>query len=68
MVRSSEKSSGLAGSDAQQGSKQPTILQLFSVFLYIGATSFGGGVIAYLREHLVERQKWLDHDHFLASL
>jgi chromate transporter len=68
MVRSSEKSIGLTGSDTQQGSKQPTILQLFSVFLYIGATSFGGGVIAYLREHLVERQKWLDHEHFLASL
>src|SRR5215469_9285398 len=68
MVRSSEKSIGLAGSDAHQRSKQPTILQLFGVFLYIGATSFGGGVIAYLREHLVERQKWLDPDHFLASL
>ena len=67
MVRSSEKSIGLGGSDAQQRST-PTIPQLFSVFLYIGATSFGGGVVAYLREHLVERQKWLDHDHFLASL
>ena len=68
MARSSEKSTGLAGADAPQGSKRPTLPQLFGVFLYIGATSFGGGVIAYLREHLVERQKWLDHDHFLASL
>ena len=42
--------------------------QLFGVFLYIGATSFGGGVIAYLREHLVERQGWLDESHFLAAL
>jgi chromate transporter len=68
MVRGSEKPIGLAGADPHQRSKQPTIAQLFGVFLYIGATSFGGGVVAYLREHLVERQKWLDHDHFLASL
>lgn len=44
------------------------LAQLFRVFLYIGATSFGGGVIAYLREHLVERQGWLDESHFLAAL
>ena len=44
------------------------LAELFSVFLYIGATSFGGGVIAYLREHLVERKGWLDEDHFLAAL
>jgi chromate transporter len=42
--------------------------KLFGVFLYIGATSFGGGVLAYLRDHLVVRQKWLDEDHFLAAL
>jgi chromate transporter len=42
--------------------------RLFWVFFYIGATSFGGGVVAYLREHLVERQRWLDADHFLAAL
>ncbi len=41
---------------------------IFWVFLYIGATSFGGGLVAYLREHLVERQRWLDEDQFLASL
>ena len=36
----------------------PTIrlAKIFWVFLYIGATSFGGGLLAYLREHLVERQ------------
>jgi|SRR5208282_2855158 len=45
-----------------------SLVKLFRVFLYIGATSFGGGVIAYLREHLVNRQNWLDDDHFLAAL
>jgi chromate transporter len=41
---------------------------LFVVFLYIGATSFGGGLVAYLREHLVERRRWLDEEQFLAAL
>lgn len=45
-----------------------SLAKLFGVFLYIGATSFGGGVVAYLQEHLVSRQKWLDPDHFLAAL
>src|ERR1700687_3262596 len=47
---------------------QVSLAKLFGVFFYIGATSFGGGVVAYLREHLVSRRKWLDEDHFLASL
>lgn len=45
-----------------------SLRHLFGVFLYIGATSFGGGVVAYLREHLVHRQKWLHDDQFLAAL
>jgi chromate transporter len=44
-----------------------SLAKLFGVFFYIGATSFGGGVVAYLREHLVSRQKWMDEDHFLAA-
>jgi len=45
-----------------------SLAEIFWVFLYIGATSFGGGLVAYLREHLVARQRWLDEDQFLASL
>jgi chromate transporter len=45
-----------------------SLLKIFWVFLYIGATSFGGGVVAYLRSHLVDSQEWLDDDQFLASL
>ena len=40
----------------------------FSNVVFIGATSFGGGVVAYLRAHLVEHQRWLDEDQFRASL
>jgi chromate transporter len=54
--------------DAPTKAPNVSLAKLFGVFLYIGATSFGGGVIAYLQQHLVTRQKWLDDDHFLASL
>lgn len=54
--------------DTPQPPARVSLGQLFGVFLYIGATSFGGGVVAYLREHLVERQKWLNEDRFLAAL
>lgn len=55
-------------SEVPEGAPRVPLTKLFWVFFYIGATSFGGGVIAYLREHLVSRQKWLDEDHFLGSL
>lgn len=54
--------------DAPPPASKVSLAKLSGVFLYIGATSFGGGVVAYLREHLVERQKWLDEDQFLAAL
>ena len=41
---------------------------IFQTFLLIGATSFGGGVVAYLREMLVEKQRWLDDEEFLGAL
>ncbi|MBV8639310.1 MAG: chromate transporter [Candidatus Eremiobacteraeota bacterium] len=39
--------------------------EIFLVFLEIGATSFGGGVVAYLRDALVRRKQWLDDAEFL---
>lgn len=38
------------------------------MFFVIGLTSFGGGLVAYLREHLVTRQRWVDDNEFLAAL
>ena len=52
----------------ESSSPAVSLAKIFWVFLYIGATSFGGGVVAYLRAHLVERRRWLDEDQFLASL
>jgi chromate transporter len=45
-----------------------SILEIFLTFLVIGATSFGGGVVAYLRNSLVTKKQWLDDEGFLAAL
>jgi len=42
--------------------------KLFGVFALIGVTSFGGGIVAYLRRALVDKEKWLDEDGFMAAL
>jgi chromate transporter len=41
---------------------------IFAAFLAIGATSFGGGVVAYLRESLVGRHRWVDDREFVELL
>ncbi|MFY9663995.1 MAG: chromate transporter [Candidatus Cybelea sp.] len=45
--------------------KKPSAFEIFSTFLQIGAISFGGGVVAYLREALVRKNKWFDDAEFL---
>lgn len=42
--------------------------EIFRVFLLLGATSFGGGVVAYLRSSLVGRRRWLDDTAFVELL
>ena len=42
--------------------------EIFLTFLAIGAISFGGGVVAYLRNSLVASKRWLDKEEFLAAL
>ena len=41
---------------------------IFGAFLAIGATSFGGGVVAYLRNSLVARHRWVDDREFVELL
>lgn len=43
-----------------------SILEVASVFLRLGCSSFGGPVahLGYLRAELVERRKWLDDAHY----
>ncbi|MFY8216553.1 MAG: chromate transporter, partial [Chthoniobacterales bacterium] len=45
-----------------------TLWEIFLTFFVIGATSFGGGVVAYLRNSLVTKKAWLDEDGFMAAL
>ena len=45
-----------------------TVSQIFLEFLLIGATSFGGGVVAYLRSGLVAKRAWLDDKAFVELL
>jgi chromate transporter len=44
-----------------------SLLQIFLEFLLIGGTSFGGGVVAYLRSNLVAKRGWID-DRELVEL
>jgi chromate transporter len=50
-----------------KAASQPTAspLEIFWTFLVIGATSFGGGVVAYLRDALVAKKKWFSDVEFL---
>ena len=46
----------------------PSLWRLFLGFLMMGATSLGGGVIAYLRTGLVTRYRWLDDATFVELM
>jgi len=47
---------------------QVSIPEIFWTFLLIGATSFGGGVVAYLRSSLVTKHAWIDDKEFVELL
>ena len=49
-------------------SNMPSVPEIFRVFAKIGITSFGGGLVAYLRDALVTDKKWMDEGEFLAAL
>jgi chromate transporter len=53
---------------ASSAPPQPSLGRLFWVFLVMGATSVGGGVVGYLRTGLVVRQRWLDDVTFVELL
>ena len=42
--------------------------QIFRVFFFIGATSFGGGLIGLIHRETVTIRKWLREDQFLSGL
>ncbi|MBI3199845.1 MAG: chromate transporter [Rhodospirillales bacterium] len=46
----------------------PSLWRLFLGFFMMGATSLGGGVIAYLRTGLVTHYRWLDDKTFVELM
>lgn len=44
---------------------KPSVTEIFIQFLIIGATSFGGGAVAYLKSSLVTKNQWLDEKTFV---
>lgn len=57
-----------ATSEASAAPRAVSLGEIFGAFLMIGATSFGGGVVAYLRSSLVGRHRWVDDGHFVELL
>jgi chromate transporter len=50
------------------GKPRPSLRRIFWVFLVMGATSLGGGVVGYLRTGLVVREHWVDDVTFVELL
>ena len=61
----------MPASNTRSESAQPERVGLgavFRLFFMAGALSFGGGVVAYLREYIVAGAHWLDDEEFLGAL
>jgi len=58
----------MAGPDGALVPRAVSLGEIFRTFLLIGATSFGGGVVAYLRASLVGKHAWLDDTEFVELL
>jgi chromate transporter len=58
-----------SASDAEAAAKAPavTLAAIAGTFGYIGATSFGGGLSAYLRDALVARRRWITDQEYLEG-
>jgi chromate transporter len=53
---------------ASLASEEISVVSIFLEFLLIGATSFGGAVVAYLRSGLVDKRQWIDDAEFVEYL
>jgi chromate transporter len=45
----------------------PSALEIFTTFLYVGATAFGGGGSAHIQNAVVQKRAWLSEEDFLES-
>ena len=53
---------------AATSAPRPSLLELGALFAFIGITSFGGGLTAYIRRLVVSQKKWLTDEEFLPGL
>lgn len=62
-VRMTDRADGNGGMEI----KMKKLIQLFLMFLKIGAFTFGGGyaMIALLENEFIEKKKWIDREEFL---
>lgn len=67
-IRAASHPDNSAHETAALRAKNVPYWEIFLTFLIIGATSFGGGVVAYLRNSLVLKKEWLDEEQFMAAL
>ena len=52
-----------------QYKQNPSLLDLFRAFFWIGLTGFGGlAMTAHIRKHIVDKRKWMDGDSFDSGL
>jgi chromate transporter len=56
----------MRSTDTNEGS--PGAFQIFLAFLLVGVTSFGGGVVAHLRNTIVAKRRWTDDATFVELL
>jgi chromate transporter len=60
--------SDLTQADPAPSPRAVTVGQIFRAFLLVGATSFGGGVVAYLEASLVGKRRWVGDEAFVELL
>jgi chromate transporter len=68
MSDASAKSAAESSSPPVSPAGDISVIAIFLEFLFIGATSFGGGVVAYLRNGLVAKRGWVDDQKFVEYL
>ena len=57
-----------ASDELLSSGKTVSLSQLAKTFLFIGVTSFGGGLTAYVRRIIVENKKWMTNAEFFPGL
>src|SRR3954453_1946933 len=58
---------GITVPSRARAARPASLAALFGSFLTIGSTSFGGGLLGWIRRELVEKRGWIDDQQFLVS-